>query len=95
MITIMSAAYPFHLGSNAREAGFPEVRWVSDSIVEFYRRQYFEKGVDSLLVSSRAGKSIKEIPFSSKSFDERSNQRKHFVYKISVDESGSTIEARY
>lgn len=36
----------------------------------------------------------KEIPFSSKTFNRRSTQRKHSVYEISIDESGSIIEAK-
>ena len=121
------------------ESGFPNVRWLNDSTVEFYRPEYFEKGADSLLVSNRAATTIKylrvqsenkfllfelpsgtsvsldipaprgdsqsialqgafadgkEIPFNSKTFNRRSTQRKHSVYEISVDESGSIIEAK-
>ena len=36
------------------EAGFPNVRWLDDRTVEFYRAQNFEKGADSLVVSNRA-----------------------------------------
>lgn len=41
------------------EAGFPDVRWSVDNIVEFYRSQYFEKGADSLLVANKTAKPIK------------------------------------
>lgn len=43
------------------EAGFPHVRWVSESAIEFYRAEYFEKGSDSLQVSNRGEKSIKYL----------------------------------
>ena len=29
------------------EAGFPDVRWLTDNIVEFYRPEYFDQGADS------------------------------------------------
>ena len=121
------------------ESGFPNVRWLNDRTVEFYRPEYFEKGVDSLLVSNRAARTIKyirvqsenkfllfelptgtsvslnipaprgdsqwialqgafldgkEIPFNSKTFNRRSTQRQHSVYEISIEESGSIIEAK-
>ena len=120
------------------ESGFPNVRWFNNT-VEFYRPEYFEKGLDSLLVSNRAAVTIKnvriqsenkfllfelpsgtsvslnipaprgdsqwialegafsdgkEIPFRSKTFNRRSTQRKHSVYEMSIDESGSIIEAK-
>src|SRR5678815_4508899 len=34
------------------EAGFPEVRWLTDNIVEFYRPEYFNQGADSLTVEN-------------------------------------------
>jgi len=40
------------------EAGFPNVIWLDDSTVEFYRPQYYADGADSLIVSNRAAKSI-------------------------------------
>jgi hypothetical protein len=43
------------------EAGFPEVRWLSDNIVEFYRPDYFDQGADSLTVENNAGKLIKYL----------------------------------
>jgi hypothetical protein len=43
------------------EAGFPDVRWLGESTVEFYRAQYFEDGMDSLLVSNKAEKSVKYL----------------------------------
>jgi hypothetical protein len=121
------------------ESGFPNVRWLNDNTVEFYRPEDFEKGMDSLLISNRADRTIKylrvqsenkfllfelpsgtsvslnvpaprgdsqwiglegafsdakEIPFNSKSFNRRSTQRKHSFYEISIDESGSNIEAK-
>lgn len=43
------------------EAGFPDVRWLTDNIVEFYRPEYFEWGADSLMVENKAGKLIKYL----------------------------------
>ena len=43
------------------EAGFPEVRWLTDNIVEFYRPEYFDQGADSLTVENNAGKLIKYL----------------------------------
>lgn len=43
------------------EAGFPEVRWLTDNVVEFYRPQYFDLGVDSLTVENKTGKPIKYL----------------------------------
>lgn len=41
------------------EAGFPDVRWLTDNVVEFYRPEYFESGADSLQVQNEAAKPIK------------------------------------
>lgn len=43
------------------ESGFPDVRWLTDNIVEFYRAEYFEWGADSLRVENKAGKPIKYL----------------------------------
>lgn len=43
------------------EAGFPDVRWLTDNIVEFYRPEYFDRGADSLTVDNNAGKLIKYL----------------------------------
>lgn len=43
------------------EAGFPQVRWLTDNIVEFYRPDYFDRGADSLTVENKAGKLIKYL----------------------------------
>lgn len=43
------------------EAGFPNVRWLDDSTVEFYRAQSFADGADSLVVLNRAAKSIEYL----------------------------------
>ena len=43
------------------EAGFPDVRWLTDNIVEFYRPEYFDQGTDSLTVENNAGKLIKHL----------------------------------
>jgi len=43
------------------EAGYPDVRWLNENLVEFYRPQYFEKGSDSLVVRNSSPKPIKYI----------------------------------
>jgi hypothetical protein len=43
------------------EAGFPDVRWLDDNVVEFYRAQYYERGADSLEVENRETKTIKYL----------------------------------
>ena len=43
------------------EKGFPNVRWVAESTLEFYQPQYFEKGTDSLVVANRAAGPIKYL----------------------------------
>lgn len=43
------------------EAGFPNVRWLGDRTVEFYRAQHFEYGADALVVSNRAASSIQYL----------------------------------
>lgn len=43
------------------EAGFPQVRWLTDNTVEFYRPDYFDWGADSLTVENKAGKLIKYL----------------------------------
>jgi hypothetical protein len=43
------------------EAGFPDARWLNDSILEFYRQEYFEKGFDSLVVENSDSRSIKYL----------------------------------
>lgn len=41
------------------EAGFPEIRWPANNVVEFYRPQYFEDGNDILIVQNRSGRPVK------------------------------------
>lgn len=41
------------------EAGFPEIRWPANNVVEFYRPQYFEDGNDILIVQNRSSRSVK------------------------------------
>lgn len=48
------------------EAGFPEVRWRADNIVEFYRAQDFDAGRDSLLVENKASKPVRYLRIQSK-----------------------------
>jgi hypothetical protein len=43
------------------EAGFPQVRWLTDNTVEFYRPDYFDLGADSLTVENKSGKLIKYL----------------------------------
>ena len=43
------------------ESGYPDLRWVADNIVEFYRAEYFDRGADSLLVENKVGKPIKYL----------------------------------
>lgn len=43
------------------EAGFPQVRWLTDNTVEFYRPAYFDLGADSLTVENKSGKLIKYL----------------------------------
>jgi hypothetical protein len=41
------------------EAGFPDIRWLGDSVVEFYRKQYFDKGSDALILENQTASYIK------------------------------------
>jgi|SRR5687767_16023309 len=41
------------------EAGFPEIRWPANNVVEFYRPEYFEDGNNLLIVQNRSGKPVK------------------------------------
>lgn len=43
------------------EAGFPEIRWPTNNVVEFYRPEYFEDGNDILIVQNRSGKPLKSL----------------------------------
>lgn len=43
------------------EAGFPEIRWPANNVVEFYRPEYFEDGNDILIVQNRSGKPLKSL----------------------------------
>ena len=43
------------------EAGFPEIRWPANNVVEFYRPEYFEDGNDILIVQNRSGKPVKTL----------------------------------
>lgn len=43
------------------EAGYPDLRWLNDNLVEFYRQEYFEKGSDSLTTRNTSLKPIKYI----------------------------------
>lgn len=43
------------------EVGYPDVRWPTENLVEFYRQQYFEKGFDLLTVRNSSRKPIKYI----------------------------------
>ena len=40
------------------EAGFPDARWLSDNALEFYRREYFEKGSDSLIIENSSNRAV-------------------------------------
>jgi hypothetical protein len=40
------------------EAGFPNARWLSDNILEFYRQEYFEKGSDLLIVRNSTNRTV-------------------------------------
>jgi hypothetical protein len=57
-IWLHSARNPFDLSF---EAGFPQLRWPSDNLVEFYRQQYFEKGSDVLAVRNSSSQRIRYI----------------------------------
>jgi len=43
------------------ESGFPNVRWLSDNTVEFYRQEYFEKGSDSVIIQNSSNRAIKYV----------------------------------
>lgn len=43
------------------EAGFPNIRWLGNNTVEFYRPEYFKKGADSLVVFNAAATPIKYL----------------------------------
>lgn len=43
------------------EAGYPDLRWLKDNCVEFYRQQYFEGGSDHLTIRNSSQKHIKYI----------------------------------
>jgi len=43
------------------EAGFPDVRWLDDNVLEFYRAQYYERGADLLQVENTETKTIKYL----------------------------------
>ena len=43
------------------EAGCPNLRWLTDNCVEFYRQQYFDDGSDHLTVRNSSQKHIKYI----------------------------------
>lgn len=43
------------------ELAYPEVRWLGDNALEFYQPQYFEDGVDLLVISNRASDSVKYL----------------------------------
>lgn len=119
------------------EAGYPDARWLAENVVEFYRKEYYENGHDSLIVTNRTAKSIQrlriqsfnkflvfempaghstqielpaprgdsqwigaegaftegeKIQFKARTFERRSSQRAHFVYKLVITDSGFTIE---
>lgn len=40
------------------DAEYPDARWLAENVVEFYRKEYYENGHDSLIVTNRAAKSI-------------------------------------
>lgn len=41
------------------ESGFPNARWLSDNTLEFYRREYFEEGSDSLIIQNSSNRAVK------------------------------------
>ena len=41
------------------EAGFPDARWIKDNALEFYRREYYENGSDSLLIRNGSDRAVK------------------------------------
>lgn len=41
------------------EAGFPDSRWLSENILEFYRGEYFDKGSDSLKIQNSSNRAVK------------------------------------
>lgn len=43
------------------EAGFPNHRWLSENVVEFYRPGYFESGADHLEVKNQTDNPIKHL----------------------------------
>jgi hypothetical protein len=43
------------------EAGYPDFRWLHDNIVEFYRKQYFDMGTDSVEVQNKTSRSIRYL----------------------------------
>lgn len=61
------------------EAGFPEVRWLTDNIVEFDRPEYFDQGADSLTVENKAGKLIKYLRVQS--------ENKFLIFELGSGES--------
>jgi hypothetical protein len=43
------------------ESGFPDCRWLSDNVVEFYYKEFFDKGSDSLTIKNSTDKTIKYL----------------------------------
>lgn len=43
------------------EAGFPDHRWLSENVVEFYRPGYFERGADHLEVKNQTDTPVKYL----------------------------------
>jgi hypothetical protein len=61
------------------EAGYPDVRWRSENVVEFYRKEYYDRGLDSLILTNRASKSIQWLRVQS--------VNKHLIFEMPTGNS--------